>query len=195
MFRSRLLKSWLRLCDWPRPCSVPSMNPRWDMFHIAFLLNQKEELIYIRSPSFQYRLWILDRATKRRNSSMKYTSERRESGVDVFIKINHCRGSITFWCGSGSQSAFCTSDSWIRIWIRIRLLFSVTLRMQKTYFIFFAYNLPACTVSFVFFWKFSFLLKFCVQILFCKQYFGLRSGSGCGSRSTNTAINTKHKKL
>ncbi len=42
-------------------------------------------------------------------------------------------------------------DLWIRIsdkWIRIRLLSSVTLRMQKMYFfIFFSYNLPAGTLS------------------------------------------------
>ncbi len=42
------------------------------------------------------------------------------------------RGSLTFWCGSGCR--ICTSDQWIRIQLRIRLLSSVTLRMQKNYF-------------------------------------------------------------
>jgi hypothetical protein len=68
------------------------------------------------------------------------------------------------------------SDKWIRIRLRIqlgiRLLSSVTLRKQKNiFFIFFSYNLPAGTLSTVF--KFNFLLKFCIKILFCKHYFSL----------------------
>ncbi len=53
---------------------------------------------------------------------------------------------------------------------RIRLRSSVTLRMGKFFFfIFFSYNLPAGTLSSVF--NNNYLLKFCLKILHCKQYF------------------------
>ncbi len=62
----------------------------------------------------------------------------------------------------------------IRIQLRIRLLSSVTFRMQKKiffFFIFFSYNLPvpAGTLSSAI--KSNFLLNICVKILFCKHYF------------------------
>jgi hypothetical protein len=71
-------------------------------------------------------------------------------------------------------------------WIRIRLLSSVTLKMQKNiFFLIFSYNLPVTTLSSVL--KIKFFAKFCVKSLFCKHYFsplnifmkkGERSGSG-----------------
>ncbi len=155
MFRSRLLKSWLRLCDWPRPCSVPSMNQRWDMFHIK-LKRKNLHTVHLETKLSisSFNTWSGNKEAKQLHE-VNSRKKREWRVVDVFITINHCRGSVTFWCGSGSRSAFRTSDSWLRIWIRIRLwirlLFSVTLRMQKTHFIFFAYNLPACTLSLVFF--------------------------------------------
>ncbi len=48
-----------------------------------------------------------------------------------FMRTNRkrqCWGSVTFWCGSR------TSDQWIRIQLRIRLLPSVTLRIQRKFF-------------------------------------------------------------
>ncbi len=59
-------------------------------------------------------------------------------------------GSVTFWCGSGCADPY--------LWQRIRLLSSVTWRMQKKCFnIFFSYNLPAGTLSSVL--KFKFFAK------------------------------------
>jgi hypothetical protein len=69
---------------------------------------------------------------------------------------------------------------YILVRIRIRLFFSVTLRMQKNVFsIFFYYNLPAATLPSVFNLLlhyrqsliYCFKDKFCVKILFCKHYF------------------------
>ncbi len=80
-----------------------------------------------------------------------------------------------------------TSDQWIRIHLRIRLLSSVTLGLQKNlYFRIFSYYQPAGTLSSVL--KFNFLLKFCVKILFSKHCFSplntfIRKGKGSGAWS------------
>jgi hypothetical protein len=69
-------------------------------------------------------------------------------------------------CGSGPLT------NGFRIQLRIRLLSSVNLRIQKIiFFIFFSYNLPVVKLSSVL--KLIFLLKFCVKILFCKHYFSM----------------------
>jgi hypothetical protein len=70
--------------------------------------------------------------------------------------------------------------------IRIRLLSSETLRMQKKiFFIFFSYNLLAGTLSSVL-KNVNFWLKFGVKILLCKHYFSplntfMRKREGSGS--------------
>ncbi len=61
-------------------------------------------------------------------------------------------------------------DPWKLVRIRIRLLSSVILRMQKNnFFIFFSFYLPAGSLSSVL--KFNFFLTFCVKILFCKHFY------------------------
>ncbi len=73
--------------------------------------------------------------------------------------------------GADPDPRICTSDKWIWIQLRIRLLSSVTLRMQeKKFFSIFFYTSPAGTLSSVLNF-FYFFLKFCVKILVCKHYF------------------------
>jgi hypothetical protein len=77
-------------------------------------------------------------------------------------------GSVTFWCGSGSNSGSAdpttdpTPDS---------TPFFIDLRMQKNiYFLhIFSYNLPTRTSSSS--KKLNFFAKICVKILFCRHYF------------------------
>ncbi len=71
------------------------------------------------------------------------------------------------------------------LWIRIRFISSVTLKTPKKFFSYFFYNLPSSTLSSVLTID---LLKFCVNILFCKHTFQAaqhlyekREGSGAGS--------------
>ncbi len=84
--------------------------------------------------------------------------------------LKQCRGSMTFWCGPGSPDPYLweTDPDPSRY---PTLFFSDFKDGQKKIFIYFLITYWYAQIHCLQCWKFNFLLKFCVKILFCMHYF------------------------
>ncbi len=77
--------------------------------------------------------------------------------------IKQCWGSVTFWCGSGSGSP----DPYL--WL-MDLDPNPTLQNQIFFFVFFLITCPRPQAHHIQSKKLNFVLKFCVNMLFCRHY-------------------------
>ncbi len=83
--------------------------------------------------------------------------------------VNQCWESVTFWGGSGSVPLTHGSGSGIQL--RIRLLSSLILRIQKKIFFSTFFLITCPQAHHLQSEKFNFLLEFCVKILFSRNNF------------------------